>query len=143
MKKSSKKAPPQKPAPIFTGRVEKGMLTIDGTSAYQNYLRGLEGQHVEIIVRRQTGGRSKEQNAFYWGVVIPLLCETTGYLPEEMHEELKRKLLTVHFGQDTELSIIGSTAALDQQQFSIYLEQVILLAAELGCVIPDPRTVDI
>lgn len=87
----------------------------------------------------QTRTRSNAQNSYWWGVVIPLVAEATGFNHDETHDALKEKFL----GQDdltTGLRKIGSTAKLDTGQFTDLIERVRSWARDyLGCYIPSPN----
>ena len=83
--------------------------------------------------------RSIEQNAYWWGVIIPEIAEASGFTHDEAHEALKAKFL----GQDdlaTGLRRIGSTARLDTKQFTDLIDQVRQWALDfLNCYIPAPN----
>lgn len=130
----------RQPTPVFFGRVEDGRLKLHERDAFQQFLNRLNGKLVAVKVVKKSHQRSLSQNAYYWGVVIPLFAESQGYENEEMHEALKFKFLQKH--TDTELPTVGSTADLDTGQFTEYIEKVRRLAAEYGCVIPDPGAVE-
>jgi len=86
--------------------------------------------------------RSNNQNAYYWGVVIELICEHTGYFPFELHELMKFQFNRVvrkdNFGN--EKSFPGSTTDLDTMSFEVYLDKIRKWAAiEYGIYIPLPN----
>ena len=87
----------------------------------------------------QTRTRSIEQNAYWWGVVIPYIAEASGFTHDEAHEALKAKFL----GQDdlaTGLRKIGSTARLDTKAFTELIDQVRQWAQDfLNTHIPAPN----
>jgi len=101
----------------------------------------------EIAVRRLYANRSQQANRFYWGVVVELLSEYTGFTPDEMHEWLKMKFipkqLAVCDGNgevEGEFVIGGSTRKMSTAQFADYIETIREWAAsKLGVVIPDPN----
>ena len=98
-----------------------------------------------LIKKRAT--RSLQANAYYWGVIVDLLSEHTGYTPDEMHEFLKAKFvpkkLAVQDGNGVivdELVIGGSTAKMNVNQFYEYCAGIKEWAAmELDVFIPDPE----
>ena len=97
------------------------------------------GQRVDVEIRRRKSKRSLRQNAYWWGVVIPMLAEHCGYSGEEMHDALKAKFLG---REDLERGLmrIGSTAALSAADFAALVDRVVLWAAEdLGVIIPLPN----
>jgi len=126
--------------PIFRGKVEKGTLRAD--VRFYAYLSSLEGQEVEIVVRKKRSKRSDQQNRYYWGVVVKMIADHCGYFSDEMHEALKLKFL----GASTDehgLVKIRSTAKLSKDEFIQYLNAVVQFAAmSLGVYIPGPNEVE-
>ena len=122
--------------PIFRAKVENGKLT--GLPVkYQSYLETLEGKWVEVKVQKERSQRSLNQNAYYWGVVIELLANTTGYTPDEMHEVCRYQFLK-SVNRDG-LEYVQSTATLSTVDFEHYLENIKQWAAMLNIIIPDPN----
>jgi hypothetical protein len=126
----------QQPAPIFRGRVENGKISLDYPGSFKALLARLEGKQIALRLTKHHHARSLSQNAYYWGVVIPLLAEGCGYDDEEMHEALKWRFLARHDGP---MPTVRSTATLNTTEFCEYVEHCRRLAAEMGVVIPDPR----
>jgi hypothetical protein len=84
--------------------------------------------------------RSDQQNRYYWGVVVDLLAVHTGYTPEEMHEALKIKFLSVR--RDGLPDTVKSTTKLTKDEFCEYIDNIQKWAArDMGCVIPDPDSI--
>jgi hypothetical protein len=126
--------------PIFRGQVVRGELAVHNLKSFQAYLQKLEGQKVHILVKKPRPARSKNQNSYYWGVVVELIAETTGYTPAEAHEALKWKFLLKREGK---LPIAGTTSDMDTIEFEEYLANVRAWASsELNCFIPLPNEVD-
>lgn len=93
-------------------------------------------------------GRSGQQNRYYWGVVIELLSEHTGFDREEMHEVLKHKFLRktvwIHKkdGVEEQSVITKTTTSLTTKMFEEYLSQIRQWAsADLGLFLPEPNEV--
>lgn len=101
----------------------------------------------EIAVRRLYANRSQQANRFYWGVVVAVLSEYTGFTPDEMHDWLKMKFipkkLAVCDGNGEvqgEFVMGGSTRKMNTAQFTDYIETIRAWAAsELDVQIPDPN----
>lgn len=128
--------------------VWRGDLFPDGTlkmwrpAEHDAYVATLRGGPVEIIYRRPRQVRSLPANSFYWGVVVSMIAEWTGYELPETHELLKAQ----HNGG-------RSTATLSRDAFWQYVDRCIRWAA-MGfedhpsglpfdaLIIPDPSTVD-
>lgn len=94
--------------------------------------------------------RSLQQNAYYWGVVVPMVKEglrNEGFdevtEDEEAHEiikhlHLKKMVVSKNTGDCIELG--GSTAKLSITEFNELIERVCKWAAEyLNIVIPSPN----
>ena len=101
-----------------------------------------------INITRQRRGRTLNQNEWLWGCVYPILLD--GLLEagwefaslEQVHEFFKKqmaldKVVNYHTGE-----IVGipmSTATMDTQQFSVYIDKLREYAEEfLNVTIPSP-----
>ena len=128
--------------PILTGQVKDGKLKLDAPQSYLVELSRLEGQRIELTIRKERHTRSLSQNKYYWGVIIEILSDCFGYDREEMHEALKFKFLKKH--EDTNLVTVGSTAKLSTAEFADYIEGIIRWASiEYQVVIPSAEGVEI
>jgi len=127
---------------LFTGQVEGGKLKLDDKERFLGHLHTLEGKRVELTVEKQKHKRTKNQNAYYWGVVLQLIAEHTGEDVEALHDALK-----VHFAPKHvvgNLVVPSGTRYLDTVDFAGYVEKVRRWAAEeLNINIPDPNEVSI
>jgi hypothetical protein len=131
---------------ITTGVIEGGKLEIRNRAGLSQALRGMKDGEVLITIERLRATRSQRQNAWYWGVIVQLLADHTGYTPDEMHEVLKAKFIPKRFAVADgngeicdELVIGGSTAILNTVEFGEYCEAIRQWAADsLHVVIPDP-----
>ena len=127
---------------VLYGVVDKGKLKLDAPQSYLVELSRLEGQRIEITIRKERHVRSLNQNKYYWGVVIEILSEYFGYDKEEMHEACKFKFLRKH--EDTALVTVGSTKKLSTGEFTEYIDTVMRWAAtEYQILIPPAEGVDI
>lgn len=68
--------------------------------------------------------RTVKQNDRYWGMIIPAICEETGMIADEVHEEMKRM-----FNYKPSKFIPGekvgaTTTTLTTAQFNAFTEQV-------------------
>jgi hypothetical protein len=106
-------------------------------------LKSRKAVKYSIEIKRYQPNRSSHQNRYYWGVMIDLLSNHTGYEPEEMHDFLKRKFnpKEISFKVTGETMIIGgSTTKMDTVDFMNYVEQIQRWALnELDVYIPDPN----
>lgn len=134
------------PVPVWKGAVtDAGQLELYAleASARRQYLRSLRGQAVEVVVRKPCKQRSHDQNAWLWGVALPLLADELGYRSDEI-ELLHYSLLAECFGTtyDTKFGREWpslTSSQLSTRQFSDYMEWLVVWAAtEHGVVVPLP-----
>ena len=131
------------PSPVFTGRIENGKLILDSPHRYIVRLSALNGKLVELVIRKRRSQRSPNQNAAYWGIVVEILSNHTGYDKDTMHEALKAKFAS-RTDEKTGLLVIESTAKMNTVRFNRYYSDIQQWAAEfLGCYIPSPNECDL
>jgi hypothetical protein len=112
-------------------------------------LKSFEGQNILITIQKQKKTRSNPQNAFYYGVVVPIMqqcLKDAGYLMtnEQMHEMLKLRFLkeSILVNEQTGeyLERIKSTTELSTIEFMEYILEIQKFAVEyFNTVIPDPN----
>lgn len=94
-------------------------------------------------IKPRTSNKETEpsnQNGYYWSVVIPILSEYFGYLPDEIHESIKMKFLQV--GGDDKFPKLGSTAALNKIDWEELMEKIRIWAlTDFNVKIPEPNEV--
>lgn len=86
--------------------------------------------------------RTLAQNSLLCGVIYPPIAQALGYSPEETHELLKEKFLTVPAEFDTDTGEVltyrvRSTTELSTLEFSDYVERCIDYGIELGADMGD------
>lgn len=92
---------------------------------------------VDSVVKKKKI-RSNNQNSYYWGVVIELISEHTGYTSEEAHDAMKHLFLIDY---STKLPRIRSTTELSTAEYEDYLSKIRMFASrELSLYIPDPNS---
>ncbi len=136
--------------PKFIAAVEQGQLIFENNIKYQEYLRSLEGQKVEVVVKKwsEKNQRSIQQNRYYFGVVLKLLSDHTGHTVDELHEILKSIFLKKRIELETKTGIIpqtiyNSTTDLDTVKMEEYLTNIRQWASiTLGVYLPLPNEVD-
>jgi len=127
---------------VFVGSVKDGKLILDLPGNFKRYLITLEDKRVTCEVKKFVKKRSIEQNNYWWGVVVKILSEHTGFEPEEMHDWLKLEFLPVH-SKDGKMKSGKSTTRLTTLEFVDLIERVQRWAAQdLQVYIPDPQTID-
>lgn len=129
----------RKPKNYLFGRVDTlGRLVMDEPGAFARALAKFRGREVRVLIEPKERKRSLNQNDYYWGVVIAILSDFTGYSADEMHEALKSKFLGF-YDKKTGLRIVSSSAKLSTADFEKYLTQIRTWASENGVFIPLPN----
>lgn len=107
-----------------------------------------KGEIFRLEILRGKKIRSNEENRYYWGIVVALISECTGFTPDEVHEILKHQFLRKQVFYPTEggvalgFDITKSTTELTTVEFEKYLSDIRQWASEvLSCYIPLPNEV--
>lgn len=128
--------------------IKDGKLTLANRKRFEQDLTGFKDGAVEMVIKPKNR-RSTQQNRYLWGVVykeVEIRLKELGndVNPEVVHEFLKGKFLKkALLGEGGELidEVPGSTAELNKEDFSNYVEAIAKWAAEyLGLCIPAPNT---
>src|SRR3990167_753904 len=130
--------------PQFRGKIENGELTIYQEELYKNHLHRLDGE-VNVVVKPYHNSRSEQQNRFYWGVVVEIISNETGYTKEEVHEILRAMFIwsIIKIGK-REIRVVRSTTTLTTKEFEKYIEEIRRWAVtEINCEIPLPNEVEV
>jgi hypothetical protein len=130
------------PIPIFFGRIDHARFKPDSAERYMAYLAGIEGKRVTLKIDKEHKRRSDNENRYYWGVVIAIMSEYTGYTTEETHEAMKWQFLRKP-GEKGMPDTVRSTTSLNTEEMEEYLERVRQFAAEkLACYVPLPNEIE-
>lgn len=125
--------------PYFFGTVQENKLHIHNRAMLDKYIARFNGSEVQVTIGKKQRNRSENENRYYWGVVVNILADYCGYMPQEMHEALKWKFLRK---TDGKLETVRSTASLSTNEFEEYLEKIRIWAnTELSILIPLPNEV--
>lgn len=102
------------------------------------YVRGKDDFFV-IEIQKSKRVRSLNQNKYYWGVVVKIVSNHTGYTSEETHQELARMFLAY---DNNGKRFVKSTAKLNTFDFEQYTEKCRQWAwHEMNVHIPLPNEV--
>ena len=118
--------------PIFLATIKDAAPVFDDSTCVQfdAHCRRMEGQKVEIIVRKWRARRSLNQNAYFHGVVLKMLQEVTGYAGAEGMDELKDILEDKFLRVPTKLGYrTRESEDLNTKEFEDFLEEIRLWAA--------------
>lgn len=121
------------------GRIDdNGRLIFDDPVAFARVRGALRGRDVQVLVEPKRKPRSLAENNYYWGVVIPIISEWSGFTPEETHLALKENFLS-EFDRAHGLMRMKSTADLSTVDFEKYMSNIRMWAADQGQFIPLPN----
>ncbi len=133
--------------PQIVSFIDGGRLDVRARQQIKRLFSLLEGRRVRLTVEEVKRKRSNNQNAYYWGVVVPMVQELfkdagTDAEAQDIHEFLKgyvggmRKVVVV---KGKPYTILQSTASLGTIEFEDYLEKIRAWAAGIGLQIPFPH----
>lgn len=133
----------------YLGKVKEGKLDI-ADPYFDRELEKLNGRPVYVTVEEWRNTRSEQQNRYYWGVVVKLISEETGFDTMEAHEVLKHKFNPKHSeltnkttGEIELIEYGGTTTRMTTKDFMEYIEKIQRWASEfLSLNIPDPNQED-
>lgn len=117
---------------------EEGRLTFDDAAAFARVRGQYREQPVQVLIEPKKKQRSLSENGYYWGVVIQLLSDWSGYTPDEMHDALKEKFLLT-FDEEHKLARMKSSANLSSIEFENFMSRIRTWASEQGVFIPLPN----
>lgn len=126
----------------FRGKVKQGrFIPADPRRFSLAFVHYKDGTPIEVIIRKPRKERSTDQNKYYWGVVIDIISDMTGFSPQEAHDCMRMKFLTSMVEvENASLPRAKSTTELTTVEFMDYVAQIQQFAAEfLGVYIPDPN----
>ena len=133
---------------VAFGTVKQGRVHLHNRRQFDQQVGQFrDGATVQLEVTIKRASRSLQQNSWYWGVIVELIAEYTGYTPDEVHEFLKAKFIPKRLaiadanGEVVDEYVLGgSTRKMNTLQFGEYCEQIRIWAAEtLDVNIPDPE----
>tara|TARA_R110002020_G_scaffold94764_3_gene227723 strand:- start:333 stop:683 length:351 start_codon:yes stop_codon:yes gene_type:complete len=109
----------------FTAKIIDGKIAWHNNKALDEFLYKNDTMECYIDIK-PSKVRNTAQNNYYWAI-LKEFGKQCGYHAEEMHDVCK-----VHFK-------IGSTKEMNIDEFSDYIDRVIMYAAEQGFPVRDPR----
>lgn len=119
----------------YNARVVDGKLLIP-KDELQLLTGKLNGKSFMLQVVRHRKNRSLNQNAYYW-LILTMVGEELGYLPQEVHEAFKNMFLTEYTGK---IPKVRSTSSLSTVDMEDYLQKIRVFAlTELNINLPLPN----
>lgn len=129
----------------FKGKVINGRFFPFDIDSYETFLHSLEDREVVATIGEFKKDRTDPQLRYYWGVVVRLISETTGYSKDEVHSILGTMFLkdSMEFNGKN-YTVIKSISSIKSDAFSEYIEQCKAWASmEISCYIPDAERVSV
>jgi hypothetical protein len=143
--------------PKFFATIEQGRIKHADPQAFQTYVvtKFKEGAEVEITIKRKykrrTSGQPGEEtnfNGYYWGVIIPILSDTTGEADTKKLDSALQILVgnkNIIFGKE----VPKGTSKMSGAEFAEYCGKIRMLAGSTDnpfldqpIFIPEPHEAD-
>lgn len=129
-----------------TGYIENGKLKLDNRERFDIDAQSFEGQRVYVTISKETKNRSNNQNAYYWGVIVKMASDESGYTPDEIHELFLAETFGYHTAQINKTILIipnKRSSKLNTTEFEELCETARMLASkEYNLYIPLPNEVE-
>ncbi len=103
------------------------------------------GNSYVLELSKSKSKRSLSQNKYYWGVVITIFSQASGYTSNEAHQYLAGLHLSYIKEREDQpsLTFVKSTTELNTLEFEQYLEQCrLFMWHELNIKVPLPNEID-
>ena len=122
-------------------KVEKNKLHFANIERLNMDVTRYNNKTVEVTIKEYKPKRSNQLNQYYWGVVVKIISDYTGYTKEETHELLKQTFLKKKvLIEDTWYDTTESTTKMNNKEMLEFIEEVKQWAAQtLYVYIPDPH----
>lgn len=122
---------------------DDAVIVVDDPARYAGIVKALAGKRIELVIRKPKSKRSLDQNAWWWGVAVPMIAESLGYDRHE-YEQVHYALVSKCFGvrHDPRLGEVPNarSSQLTVQEFADLMDWSVRWAAEFcGVVLPLPN----
>lgn len=126
---------------------DEAKVNLKADIVLKQWIYDRKGKTIRVIFEEHKRHRSSPQNAYYWGVIVPMIRDAindlgNSFTSDEVHDFLKREYnyheVETHDGMY--LKVPQSTTKLDTIGFNEYKDKIQQFASEiLGIYIPDPN----
>ena len=125
---------------VFYAYVENDLtLRFVNVQKVKTHLLALRGKTGEVTSAQKRNHRTLSQNAYYRGVVLPVIAEHCGYSGKAELDSLHARFAEMFLPKVGMLQIRKSTADLDTREMTGFIENIRRYAAdELGVHVPSP-----
>lgn len=122
---------------FFPTYISSGKMTNFNRDAFGQFISRLKNGKYILVIEKDHPRRTSPENRYYWGVVLKLIAEHTGYSTEECHAIFKDKFLSY---EKFHRRFSRSTTKLKTVEFEEYLENIRRFAAtDLQVYVPEPN----
>lgn len=124
----------------FVGTIIDNKMTFNTKAdewKWIKHLEKMEGKPFVLELSAKKKYRSDNQNKYYWGVIIPIIQEYTGYTKDEVHDFLKVKFLTDKSGKIPRIKSTSDLSTIEFERYWIAIAQY--FGQEHGVEIPFPE----
>lgn len=126
---------------------EEGKLQVYNQALLTEWRLANTGKEVILSIKIKRRSRSNKQNAYYWGVIVPMVTEAIKILGNdfeeaETHEFLKSKFNAkqIEVIEGHYIDMPQSTSKLDTKEFMTFIENIRQFASiMLNTYIPSPN----
>lgn len=116
----------------------KGSDCLTAIEKVSDYCKDPDERYI-LLVQKAKQKRSLAQNRFYWGVLVKMLSDYTGFTPNEMHQVLGDNLWS--YEKDGK-KFIKSTTEMNTAEFAANIDAARLFAQDnIGVYIPEPNEI--
>jgi hypothetical protein len=116
----------------------KGSEVLKAMEKVNDYCKDEDVKYI-LLCEKAKQKRSLAQNRYYWGVLVKMLSDYTGFTSNEMHQVLGNQLWS--YEKDGR-KFIRSTTDMDTKEFSDKIEEARVFAQDnIGVYIPEPNEV--
>ncbi len=138
-----------KPSIRHFGHIKNGKKFYDNPERYRQQIASLEGRRFVEVIEKYTERRTLSQNNYYRGIILEECLKSDLFCyydnKEDLHEEIFAKKFLKYVIErqvgDKKFNVTKyrSTAELNKEEFSEFINKVIIWLAQQGIVILDPQ----
>jgi hypothetical protein len=122
--------------PVFPISINKGCLEFEDMKKYQEYIFSLPDGEYLLFIKKPHEVKSRLEENYMWGCIIPLWADHQGYTRDEAYINL---LEECGFGRDNGQLITTSDPRITKKEYHGWIERSRDFMALHGCVSPDPN----
>lgn len=123
---------------VFYARVLGGKPKFPDPARLSRLLAALEGEEIDVLIRKHRKGRSLKQNGYLWFMYDFIAQRVAGHTKDSIHQAMGQMFRTDFSGK---LPVVKSTTDMSTVEMTEYWEKIWQFSAEtLDIVVPDPNS---